>query len=274
MRIRDCVTGSGIERADAEVLMAFVLQRERSWVFAHSDDELSAADAATFAQYAEQRRAGEPVAYITGVKEFFHRTFAVDRRVLVPRPATEGLTDLVVSLYKKSIQMEAGRWHMLPIDTGIVAAVYIKEDTALPAFLVDIGTGSGCIAITLACELHAVSLLATDISPGALEVARFNAHRNHASNRIRFALADGADVLRELTEPFFLVSNPPYIPDGTDLETDVRDFEPHGALFGGADGADMVRLLANAALTHPLCAGIALECRQEQAAGIADAQSR
>ena len=159
--------------------------------------------------------------------------------------------------------MEADRWNILPLDEGIRAAVLVRD--ALPQLVLDVGTGSGCIAVTIAAERKDVQIIASDISEEALAVATKNAQKHNVIDRIQFVRSDGSTAFAELTEPFLLVSNPPYVPQGTPLQNDVVGFEPHGALFAGTDGMDVLRPLMAAALAHPNCHGIAVECRSEQA---------
>lgn len=165
-----------------------------------------------------RRATGEPVAYLTGQKEFYGRTFRVTADVLVPRPDTELLVERACTLIDR-------RRADLPV-----------------MHVVDIGTGSGCIAVTIAAEQRSTRLTATDLSPTALAVARGNAEQLEVADRMTFvqgSLTAGA------SEVDLIVSNPPYIPDSErdSLMRDVRDFEPPGALFGGPDGLDVIRAL-------------------------------
>jgi HemK-like putative methylase len=122
MRISEIMGRYDIPRADAQILVASALQQTRSWVFAHENDALTRDEESRCSALLERRRSGEPVAYITETKEFFGRDFAVDPRVLIPRPATEGLIELVLGLYKKSIHLPIKTWTITPLDTEIVAA--------------------------------------------------------------------------------------------------------------------------------------------------------
>ena len=165
---------------------------------------------------ARRRATHEPIAYITGVREFYGREFQVSPAVLIPRPETEGLVE-------HALQILRGR---------------------LDSVLVDVGAGSGCIAATLALECPSASVLATDVSAAALNVARANAERLGA--RVEFV---EASLIPLGLHADIIVSNPPYVPerDRASLASDVRDFEPSGALFAGADGLDVIRTLVPAA---------------------------
>jgi len=188
---------------EAVLLMARVLGYDEAHVLAHPEDELDEADAGRFQELLERRLSGEPIAYIFGEREFYGRPFTVDPRVLIPRPETEHLVELALEL----------------------------ELPPRPRIL-DLGTGSGCVAVTLACELPAARLTATDLSPRALAVAWTNARRHGVEDRVRLAAADLAQPLR-LGGFDLVVSNPPYV--GLDeapyLSIDVRDHEPATALF-------------------------------------------
>lgn len=258
MTVRDALRDSGLDPADAQILLAAALGRDRSWILAHEGDDIDADAAARFAAFAERRRTGEPVAYILGEKEFYGRMFRVTRSTLIPRPATELLCEQVLrSLNGETIE------RIREIDTDIVAW---SEQKNMPDVrtAIDVGTGSGCIAITLACERPDLRIIATDISEEALAVARENAVRHGVADRIAFRQGSGLDPLADLTEPFLLVSNPPYIPAGTPLERDVEAFEPASALFAGGRGTDVLCPLVDAARSHPFCRGFIVECRVEQ----------
>lgn len=165
----------------------------------------------------QRRTRGEPVAYLTGEREFYGRPFIVNSDVLIPRPETELVVDLALA------RIDAAR-----------------EERALR--VADIGTGSGCIAVSVAAERTSVRLVATDVSPAALAVATANAARHLVGSRIDFrhtaslGNASGLDII---------VTNPPYVPrrDENTLMRDVRDFEPSLALFGGDDGLDVIRAI-------------------------------
>jgi len=150
------------------------------------------------------------------------------------------------------------------IDQDIIAAVHIWKQLDDVRCITDIGTGSGCIAVTIACERPDLRIIATDISTAALAIAAKNAAHLHAKERMAFAAGKNLEPLADIKEPFLIVSNPPYIPKGMMLDTDVMDFEPHGALFAGDDGADVLRDIVSAAKQHPYCVGYVIECRQDQ----------
>jgi release factor glutamine methyltransferase len=205
-------------RLDAQVLLSHTLQVERSVLYAYPERILTPEQEQQFFTLIERRSRGEPVAYLTGHKEFYGLDFLVDKRVLIPRPETELLVE---AAYNVCLQMlEAGH-------TPIVA---------------DIGTGSGVIPVTLAVlEPRLPYLYATDASSDALEVAYLNCQLHHVEHRVR--LLQG-DLLAPLPEPVdILTANLPYV--GTDemneLAPDVRTYEPHLALFSGAEGLDLLR---------------------------------
>lgn len=197
------------------------------------------------------------MAYITGEKEFFGRLFQVTTDVLIPRPATE---ELVVSALDF---LQRPRFIEREIDAGI-SALCVPLAAGTPELLVDIGTGSGCIAATLALEGRTERILAVDLSEAALDIARENFSR--FAPDIRSALGDGPAFISAVHIPFVVISNPPYIPEGTRLQKDVADHEPHDALFAGKNGLDVLTQLARAAAENPACLGIALELQTDQLA--------
>ncbi len=205
-------------RLDAQVLLSHTLQVERSVLYAHPERILTPEQEQQFFTLIERRSRGEPVAYLTGHKEFYGLDFLVDKRVLIPRPETELLVEAAHNVCRQ--MLEAGH-------TPIVA---------------DIGTGSGVIPVTLAVlEPRLPYLYATDASSDALEVAYLNCQLHHVEHRVR--LLQG-DLLAPLPEPVdILTANLPYV--GTDemneLAPDVRTYEPHLALFSGAEGLDLLR---------------------------------
>lgn len=217
-------------RVDAGVLARAVLGWDVATWLARQQEAVPATVPTRLETAVGRRARREPVAYITGEREFYGRPFRVTRDVLIPR----GETEFVVE--------------------AALACLAARSGTAPPR-IIDIGTGSGCIAVTLACEVPAVRLTATDVSPGAIAIARENATRHAVADRIDFVEGSlfagwaGRDV-----EPGgwdLVVSNPPYVArrDRGTLATDVRDFEPDLALFGGDDGLEMIRALTRSAST-------------------------
>ena len=209
---------SRMARLDTQVLLSHVLKVDRSFLFAYPERLLSPEQARQFLALLERREQGEPVAYLVGHQEFYGREFVVDKRVLIPRPETELLVEVALRACRG--MLDAGR-------TPLVA---------------DIGTGSGVIPITLAIEEPRLPYLyATDISSDALDVASLNCRRHHVEERVR--LPQG-DLLAPVPEPVDVVTaNLPYV--GTNemeiLEPDVRDYEPHLALFSGPNGLDLLQ---------------------------------
>lgn len=195
----------------------------------------------------ERRLAHEPVAYIVGEREFYGRPFRVSRAVLIPRPETEDVVDAA---------LEA------------LGAPGLASHPDPPRVL-DVGTGSGCIAITIALEAPAADVEATDVSSEALALARENATRLGVADAVRF---HEASLTGEGSGDFDLVvSNPPYVPlrDRSTLSRDVRDFEPALALFGGSDGLDLIRaLLPEAACALRPGGRLIMEIGQGQAAAV------
>lgn len=256
MTIDAAIRESGLPRLEAEVLAAFALGAERTWVVAHADDAIGPGRGDVERVFA-RRRGGEPVAYITGEREFFGRMFRVTPAVLIPRPATEELVRAALSF------LDHPRDDVRTADAGIVIVSRVVRPQTRPVVIADIGTGSGCVAVTLALERPSQKVIATDNSADALRVARENAARFGIDDRVEFRLGDALAPLNGWDEPFLLVSNPPYIPEDAVLPQDVRR-EPASALFGGPDGADVIRALVAAARRHPACAGIVCECQADQ----------
>lgn len=223
-------------RQDAETLLLQVLARRdtarnRAWLLTHLDAEAAPDDAAEFRALVKRRLAGEPIQYIVGEAEFYGLPFFVTCDVLIPRPETEHVVETALQLCAK---------------------------IAKPR-IADIGTGSGAIAVALAAQLRDASMTATDISPAALAVARRNAQRNGAGDRIRFLAGDLlAPVAGERFE--MVISNPPYVAesDRDALAVEVREFEPAAALFAGGDGFAVYRRLIPAAFAALVPGGFLL----------------
>ncbi len=260
MRLDEALQTARIDRADGEVLLAALLGQDRAWLMAHGGDALPANREEQWKAYADRRRRHEPVALILGQKEFYGRMFTVTPATLVPRPATEELVSLALEVLKGG---KPGRT-MKMIDTGIVALAFVREDPRGAEDVVDIGTGSGCIAVTLACERPDLRVIATDVSATAIAVAKKNAYRHGADDRIEFREGSLLEPVTGLREPFLIVSNPPYIPEDRELPPDVSLYEPEQALYAGKDGLAVLRPLVAAAHKHPACLGIVVECEQAQ----------
>jgi release factor glutamine methyltransferase len=220
-------SGSETARLDAEVLLANVLGTDRTGVLAHPEAPIGPAQRNSFAEALERRERGEPVAYIRGIKEFYGLALSVDPRALIPRPETELLVDLGIS--RAAAILTGRRWN--------------ASREALR--LVDVGTGSGAVAIALLATLRrrgygrVLDVLATDASPDALQLARENAAAHGLAETIRFRVAD---LLSDEEAPFDLVlANLPYIPSGEIADLPVAaSFEPRSALDGGADGLAVI----------------------------------
>ena len=220
MTMSETLARSGLERVDAHVLLAHALGVDRAWLVAHASDECPSEAYDAFAELAERRRTGEPVAYLTGVREFWGLRLAVDSRVLIPRPDTETLVEQALA--------------SLPAD---------RE-----SFVLDLGTGSGAIAFALAHERPRAVVVASDNSRDALTVARANADRLKLAN-VQLLQSDWYDGLPAEPARFDLIaSNPPYIAasDPHLREGDVR-FEPASALRAGSDGLDALRIVVGGA---------------------------
>nr|WP_164083369.1 peptide chain release factor N(5)-glutamine methyltransferase [Stenotrophomonas pavanii] len=210
-------------RHEAELLLLHVLERPRSWLFAHATDPLAAADQAAFETLLARRMAGEPVAYLTGRRGFWTLDLEVDPATLIPRPETELLVELALE--------------RLPSDQSLQLA--------------DLGTGSGAIALALASERPQAQVLATDASPGALAVAARNAARHELPN-VCFA-EGGHDWYAPLQGMRFdlIASNPPYIAsDDPHLDQGDLRFEPASALTSGVDGLDDIRRIVDGGQAH------------------------
>ena len=207
-------------RLTAELLLAHVLHVSRVRLYTDLDRPLEAAELGAVRSLIVRRASGEPTSYLTGTREFYGRTFAVDPRVLVPRPETELLVEAVLQLVPRDAEVR----------------------------VLDLCTGSGCVGITLALERPRARVLATDASPGAVEVARANAGALGAAERFDARLGDLLAPV-EGEAPFdVVVANPPYVPRGEipTLPPEVRR-EPPLALDGGPDGLEVVRRIATAA---------------------------
>ncbi len=208
-----------VPRLTAEVLLCHALRADRAYLYAHSTDELTELAWIHYGRYLDERLKGKPAQYITHKQEFFGRDFYVNGDVLIPRPETEHLVEAALAYARRSS----------------------------PGTIVDVGTGSGAIAISLALELRR-EVWASDISAAALKVALRNT--TTLSAPVSFFACDLLAAVRPASIDL-LVSNPPYVPgeDSANMQTEVRDWEPHVALFAGDTGFEIYRrLIAQAAL--------------------------
>ena len=207
-----------VARADARVLLRHALQRDAAWLIAHADDAVAAGDAEEFRALIARRAAGAPVAYITGVREFYGRSFAVTPAVLIPRPESELLVELALA------RLPAGK----------------------ASRVLDLGAGSGCVGVTIAAERPQAQVVLVDVSNSALDVARANAAQWAPAN----ATLLHSDWYAALGDTRFdvIVSNPPYV-SASDVHLQQGDlrFEPRTALAAGADGLrDLRQIIAQA----------------------------
>jgi release factor glutamine methyltransferase len=234
---------------DAAVLLASVLGVDRAALYAHPERALTPEEQETFDALIARRLQGEPVAYLTGHKEFMGLDFLADRRALIPRPETELLVEMALAEAR-------GR--------GAAALADLR--------VADVGTGSGAIALSLAAHEPRLPLIyATDISAEALALAAENARRLGVAARVRLLQGDLLEALPELVD--LLLGNLPYIADeeSTVLAPDVRDYEPHLALFGADDGLGHIRrLLASAPPRLKAGAVLLLEFGYDQRARLAE----
>lgn len=214
----------GSPRMNAEVLMMFTLGCDRAYLYAHPERELTMDELAHYNEALSTRGRGVPSQYITGHQEFWGLDLIVSPSVLIPRPETEHLVETVLDL---------------------------ARDMARPRIL-DVGTGSGAIAIALAHDLPNAEVTACDISPDALEVARANAARLQLASRLSFVQSDLLTAFAPDVMFDFVVSNPPYVGESEEdqVQREVKKFEPRNAVFAGPDGLDVIRCLIPQAHAH------------------------
>jgi release factor glutamine methyltransferase len=232
-------------RLDAEVLLAFLLGWNRARLYARPEFVLSEEQRLAFVGLAHRRQRREPVPYIVGRREFYDLDFAVDRRVLIPRPETEVLVERALETARS---LQRHHPHLV---------------------LADVGTGSAIVAVSLAVHLPNATVYATDSSAEALQVAQLNVARHGGTGRVRLLLGK---LLEPLPEPVHIIAaNLPYVPTG-DLATvapDVSQYEPLGALDGGADGLESIRTLLAQVPQHLLPGGaVLLEIGADQGAAV------
>lgn len=234
--------------AEAGVLLCHVLKKDKTFLFVHPEYVLSKYEKKEFFKLIDSRVKGTPSQYLTGFQEFMSLRFKVDANVLIPRQDTEILVETVID-HTKSLNHKKYK-------------------------ILDIGTGSGCIAISLAYYIRSSKITAADISEGALKIARENANDLGVADKVTFIKSNLFEELEDKEGQFdIIVSNPPYIPtkDIEELQPEVRDFEPRGALDGGMDGLDYYRILIKNAARYIKKQGLlAFEVGYEQAAQVAE----
>lgn len=240
--------GSETPRLDTEILLAHTRKCARIQLYTNFDSPLTEEERAQMRELVKRRAQAEPVAYLVGHREFFGLDFRVTKDVLIPRPDTE---TLVVELLERA------------------------KAIATPRVL-ELCTGSGCIAVSAAVNLPTASFIATDVSPAALQIAQENAEKHHVADRIEFRAGDLFAPIPPGTQFDLIVSNPPYVPEGeiAALDADVRDHEPLLALRAGADGMQYLNVIVEQAASYLVAGGwLLLETGIEQAPLTADALS-
>lgn len=217
---------------NAELLLMFTLGCDRAYLYGHPERELTADEQSRYDEALGLRSKGIPAQYITGHQEFWGMDLIVSPAVLIPRPETEHVIETVLALVN---QARVGR--TLPsASSGRPLSDAFK--------IVDVGTGSGSLALALAKELPQAEIHATDISPEALEIAEANAARHQMASRVQF---HDTDLLKGLPAGYFdfVVSNPPYVGESEEdtVQLEVRKFEPRGAVFAGPTGLEVIECL-------------------------------
>jgi len=235
----------GSPRLNAELLLMFTLGCDRAYLFAHPERELTAEEQIRYDETLTQRGGGIPAQYITGHQEFWGMDFIVTPAVLIPRPETEHVIETVLELCKAGLGPRTS-----DLKTGTENQTPDVRRPKSEVRIIDIGTGSGCIAIALAKELPGSTIFATDISSPALAVSRRNAARHKVANQIQFLEGNLLDMVA--TQFDLIASNPPYVGrrEAETLMREVRDHEPEIALYGGEEGYEFYAELITQAAMH------------------------
>ena len=219
------LAGSHVKQArlEASSLLSHVMNRDRTFILAHPEHVLNPDLLVMFQSLVVRRAAGEPLQYLTGHQEFFKLNFDVTPDVLIPRPESEAMVEVALELLSKD----------------------------RPSRFADIGTGSGCLAISILHELPNARCVAIDVSPAALNIARANAQRHGVIDRLQLTESDLFSAVATDEQFDLIVSNPPYVADDDidSLQREVR-FEPRSALAGGSDGLEVIRRLLREALAR------------------------
>ena len=231
-------------RMNAELLLMFTLGCDRAYLYAHPERELSADEKNRYDAALAERARGVPAQYITGHQEFWGMDLIVTPAVLIPRPETEHVVEIALELQASASGVRR------PVSGPRTPTARVSESRMADAGcrILDVGTGSGCIALALAKELPLAEIYATDISAAALEVARANAARHELESRIRFREGDLLSGLKpgfEENSFDFIVSNPPYVGESEEdqVQLEVRKFEPRSAVFAGPTGTEVIERL-------------------------------
>ncbi len=232
---------------NAEVLLMFTVGCDRAYLYSHPERELTADEQSRYDEAIARRASGYPSQYITGHQEFWGLDLIVTPAVLIPRPETEHIVEVVTEIVRDERPTSSNPHLLTAADVGHQGRMRGTENWDRPGRLkiVDVGTGSGAIALALAKELLNADVLATDVSAEALEVARANAARLQLESRIGF---QQSDVLESVTRDGsfdFVVSNPPYVAlsEADKVQDVVKKFEPKQAVFAGEHGLDLIRRL-------------------------------
>jgi len=207
------LTSSSTPRLDAEILLGQIMGLERSQLISQGEELLSVKHYSELQKQLQERQEGKPIAYITHNKEFYHRDYFVDERVLIPRPETEEMVEDAIKQLKEN-----------------------------PTPIIDLGCGSGCIAITMALEFPDLKVTGLEISQIALEVAQKNLQRHPVKN-LSFIQSDLLSNYPETSEPLTILANLPYIgrEENHFISEETQAYEPDVALFGGSDGLELYR---------------------------------
>jgi release factor glutamine methyltransferase len=249
-------------RASAELLLAHTLGLTRLDLYLRYDQPLNSDELARFKALVVRRRAGEPVAYLTGHREFWSLDFRVTPAVLIPRPETEVLVAAALEAARGEIKHFGGRGE------GRMAPPLSPS----PLWGVDVGVGSGAVVIALAKELPRMTWVGLDLSSPALAVAQDNARRHEVAGRVHFLQADLLTALKPRAALALLVANLPYVPrpEWERLPREIKAFEPQAALLGGEDGLDLLRPFIRQAHPYIQAGGwVLLEVGDQQAPQVA-----
>jgi release factor glutamine methyltransferase len=227
---------------NAELLLMFALRCDRAYIYGHPERELTADEESIYENALAQRSKGIPAQYITGHQEFWGMDLIVSPAVLIPRPETEHVVEEVLA------RVSTGRVGRTFLSDRSLSESSIQKRSAEGLRIVDVGTGSGSIALALAKELPQAEIHATEISASSLEIARANAARHQLEKRIQFHETDLLDGIEKNIFDF-VVSNPPYVGESEEdqVQMEVRKFEPRNAVFAGPTGLEVIaRLIPHA----------------------------